>query len=164
MLAGALDCPSLSSALLKLFTVVEGSAPRLLPVDLHKTASLAATDWISRCIQSPNGAPYIYAALTASARAVGLNCEAYKWQAITEINKLLSDPKTSTDDTTIASVLILLALEESDLANPERQGSDRERSLTANSAHRNGLRTMIRQRGGLAALHTNRCLQVFILM
>lgn len=133
-------------------------------MDLYKTASVAATDWISRCVQSPIGAPYIYAALTVSARAIGLNCEAYRWQAIAEINKLLSDPKTSTDDTTIASVLIMLALEESDLANPERQGSDREWSLTANKAHRNGLRTMIMQRGGLAALQTNRCLQVFILM
>lgn len=119
---------------------------------------------MARCIQSQNGAPYIYAALTASARALGLNSEVYKWQAITEINKLLSNPKTSTDDTTIASVLIMLALEESDLANPAQQGSDRERSLTANSAHLNGLRTMIGQRGGLGALQTNRCLQVFILM
>ncbi|KAH6616653.1 hypothetical protein C7974DRAFT_49371 [Boeremia exigua] len=143
---------------------VEGSAPRLIPVDLHRISSATTTDWIARCITSPHGAPYIYAALTASARAVGLNCEAYKWQAVTEINKLLSDPNTSTDDTTIASVLILLALEESALADPGRQGSDRERSLSANSAHRNGLRTMIGQRGGLAALQTNRCLQVFILM
>ncbi|KZM27189.1 hypothetical protein ST47_g1657 [Ascochyta rabiei] len=111
---------------------VEGSAPRLVPVDLY----------------SPNGAPYIYAALTASARAVGLSSEAYKWRAITEVNKLLSNPKTSTDDTTIAAVLMLLALEESGLADPRRWGSDREWS----------------QRGGLAALGANRCLQVFILM
>lgn len=119
---------------------------------------------MARCIQSPNGAPYIYAALTASARALGLDSEIYKWQAITEINKLLSDPRTSIEDTTIASVLIMLALEESDLANPAQQGNDRERSLTANSAHLNGLKTMIYQRGGLGALKTNRCLQVFILM
>lgn len=125
---------------------------------------MAATDWIAKCIQSPNGAPYIYAALTASARGVGLNSEAYKWRAITEVNKLLSNPKTSTDDTTIATVLILLAMEESDLADPRRQGNDRECSLSANYAHLNGLRTMIGQRGGLASLNTNRCLQVFILM
>lgn len=77
---------------------------------------------------------------------------------------MLSDPKTSTDDTTIATVLILLAMEESDLADPRRQGIERECSLSANMAHLNGLRTMIAQRGGLSSLSTNRCLQVFILM
>lgn len=145
-------------------SVVEGSAPRLIPVDIHKSSSFAATDWIARCIQSPSGASYIYAALTASARAVGLDSEAYKWRAVSEVNKLLSNPKTSTDDTTIATVLVLLALEESDLADPRRQGSDREWSLSANDAHLNGLRTMIGQRGGLVALNANSCLQVFILM
>lgn len=147
-----------------MYLVVEGSAPHLIPVDLHRSSSNAAKHWISSCIQNANGAPFIYAALTSSARAVGLNSEAYKWQAISEVNKLLSDSRTSTDDTTIATVLVLLALEESDLADQRRQGSDREWSLSANEAHLNGLRTMIRQRGGLAALNRNRCLQVFILM
>ncbi|KAF3036083.1 hypothetical protein E8E12_007086 [Didymella heteroderae] len=143
---------------------VVGSASRLIPVDLHSFSSVAATDWIAKCIQSPNGASYIYAALTASARGAGLNSEAYKWRAITEVNKSLSDPRTRIDDTTIATVLMLLAMEESDLADPRRQGNDRECSLSANNAHLNGLRTMIRQRGGLASLDSNRCLQVFILM
>lgn len=150
--------------LLILLSVVEGSAPRLVPLDPHRLSSVAATDWIANCIQSPNGMPYIYAALTASARAVGLASEAYKWRAITEVNKLLSNPRTSTDDTIIATVFVLLNMEESDLADPKRQGSDREWSLRANNAHLNGLRTMIGQRGGLAALASNRCLQTFILM
>lgn len=81
-----------------------------------------------------------------------------------EVNKLLSNPRMNIEDTTIAAVLILLALEESDLADSRRQGSDREWSLSANNAHLYGLRTMIWQRGGLAALSTNRCLQVFLLM
>lgn len=81
-----------------------------------------------------------------------------------EVNKLLSDPRTSIDDTTIATVLMLLAMEESDLADSRRQGNDRECSLSANNAHLNGLRTMIGQRGGLVSLSSNRCLQVFILM
>jgi hypothetical protein len=147
-----------------LCSVVEGSAPRLIPVDLHRSSTVAATNWISNSIQSPTGAPFIYAALTSSTRALGLASEAYKWRAISEVNKLLSCPSTSTDDTTIATVLVLLALEESDLADPRRQGSARESSLSANDAHLNGLRTMIGQRGGLAALNANRCLQVFILM
>lgn len=81
-----------------------------------------------------------------------------------EVNTLLSNPKTSTEDTTIATVLILLAMEESDLADPRRRGYDRECSLSANNAHLNGLRTMLGQRGGLSSLSSNRCLQVFILM
>lgn len=163
----SLDCLSVhldGHAQQLLHQFVGGSAPRLIPIDLHSSSSVAATDWIAGCIQSPSGAPYIYAALTASARSVGLSSEAYKWRAITEVNKLLSDPKTGTDDTTIATVLVLLALEESDLADPKRRGSDREWSLSVNNAHLNGLRTMIEQRGGLVALSANRCLQVFILM
>lgn len=145
-------------------TVVEMSASRLITVDVHKTSSSAATSWISECILSPHGAPYIFAALTASARTIGFKSEPYKWQAISEVNKLLSNPQTSTENTTIAAVLMLLALEESDLADPGRQGRERESSILANNAHLNGLRTMIGQRGGLAGLQTSRCLQVFILM
>ncbi|KAF2997557.1 hypothetical protein E8E13_000771 [Curvularia kusanoi] len=143
---------------------VESAASRLVPVDIYRAASITATGWISDCIKNPNGAPYIFAALTASARAVGLKPEIYKWQAISEVNKLLSNPTTSTGDMTIAAVLILLALEEADLANPCLQGSERKWSLSANSAHLNGLRAMIEQRGGLAGLSNNRCLQTFILM
>ena len=121
--------------ILILSVVIEVSASRLVPVDIHRASSDAATSWISECLLSPNGSPYIFATLTASARTVGLQSEAYKWRAVAEVNKLLSDPKTSTADMTIAAVLILLALEESDLAKPGRQGTEREWSLSANSAH-----------------------------
>lgn len=140
------------------------STPRLLPVDPHKSSEAAATDWVATCIQSPVGAPFIYAALTSSARAVRLDAEVYKWRAISEVNRLLTDPTKSTDDTTIATVLILLALEEADLADPRKNGDERRYSRRVNEAHQNGLRTMIGQRGGLAALNENRCLQVCILL
>ncbi|KAH7380672.1 hypothetical protein BKA66DRAFT_442215 [Pyrenochaeta sp. MPI-SDFR-AT-0127] len=142
---------------------VEVSTPRLLPVDPHKSSEAAATDWVATCIQSPIGAPFIYAALTSSARAARLDAEVYKWRAIAEVNRILTDPTKSTDDTTIATVLMLLAMEEADLADPQRQGDERRYSKSVNEAHQNGLRTMIGQRGGLAALGENRCLQVFIL-
>jgi hypothetical protein len=81
-----------------------------------------------------------------------------------ELNGLLSNPRTSTNDTTIAAVLILLAIEEANLASPKRQGDERKCSMSVNEAHHNGLRTMISQRGGLTALNGNRCLQVCLLM
>jgi len=77
---------------------------------------------------------------------------------------LLTDPSKNTNDTTIATVLVLLALEEADLADPRRKGDDRKCSVSVINAHLSGLRTMIMQRGGLVALSGNRCLQVFILM
>jgi hypothetical protein len=83
---------------------------------------------------------------------------------LSAVNELLSDPRTSTNDTTIAAVLILLANEEADLADSKRQGDERNCSLMVNETHYNGLRTMIRQRGGLAALGGNRVLQVCLLM
>ena len=93
-----------------------------------------------------------------------LDSEVYKWRAISEVNTVLADSSRNTDDTTIATVLILLALEEADLANPKSKGEERKYSMSVNGAHLNGLKTMIEQRGGLAALSANRCLQVFILM
>jgi hypothetical protein len=120
--------------------------------------------WIKDCVQSPIGAPFIYAVLNSSARAAQLNSEAYKWLAISAVNGLLSNPHTSTNDTTIAAVLVLLANEEAELADPRRRGDERECSLMVNDAHHNGLRTMIQQRGGLSALSRNRVLQVCLLM
>jgi hypothetical protein len=112
------------------------------------------------------GAPFIYAVLSCSARAAQLDPEAYKWRAMSEVNGLLSDPRTSTNDTTIAAVLILLAKEEAELADTKRRGDEHKCRLTraANEAHHNGLKTMIQQRGGLAALGGNRFLQVCLLM
>lgn len=123
-------------------------------------------DWIQTSIQSNMGAPFIYAVLACSARAVQLDPEVYKWRAVSEVNGLLSDPRTNTNDTTIAAVLILLANEEAELADPKRRGDEHKCKLTraANKAHHNGLRTMIQQRGGLAALKGNRFLQVCLLM
>ena len=77
---------------------------------------------------------------------------------------LALNSSTSTDDTTIAAVLVLLALEEAELADPNNRGDARDCSMIANEAHFNGLRAMIDQRGGLAGLAENRCLQVCLLM
>jgi hypothetical protein len=145
-------------------TVVEAASPRLIPIDPHNSSAAAATNWIRACIQSPTGAPFIYAALSTSLRAAKPNTEVYKWRAMAELNRLLSDPCTSTNDTTIAAVLILFAIEEAGLANPKRCGDERKCSMSVNDAHQNGLRTMIGQRGGLAALNGNKCLQVCLLM
>lgn len=144
--------------------VIAAIIPRLLPLDLFKSSEAAATDWVATCVQSPIGAPFIYAALTTVTRSANLESNTYKWRAIADLNKFLADPSKSTDDTTIATVLILLALEEAELADPRKTGSDRQNSININDVHRSGLQTMIRQRGGLAALGSNQCLQVFILM
>ncbi|KAH9871925.1 hypothetical protein J1614_006183 [Plenodomus biglobosus] len=143
---------------------IEFTIPNLLPIDLHRSSREAATYWVATCLQSPIGAPFIYAALTTSLRAAKHDSEVYKWRAVSAVNKLLANKQYSTDDTTIASVLILLALAESDLAGSRKKGDDLKSSIGANDAHLNGLRTMIEQRGGLAALDGNRCLQVCILM
>ncbi|KAJ4377632.1 hypothetical protein N0V83_000460 [Neocucurbitaria cava] len=137
-------------------TIVEATTPRLLPIDPHRSSEVAATDWVAACIQSPIGAPFIYAVLTSSARATSLDSEVYKWRAIAEVNRLLTDSHKNTDDTTIATVLMLLALEEADLADPRKKGDERRCSVRVKEAHLNGLKTMIGQRGGLAALGQNR--------
>lgn len=140
------------------------AAPRVIPIDPHESSSVAAMQWIKKCIQSPIGAPFIYAVLTSSARAARLDSEKHKWLAMAAVNGLLSNPRTSTNDSTISAVLVLLAIEEADLADPRRKGNERECSLAVNDAHYNGLKTMIQQRGGLASLCGNRMLQVCLLM
>ncbi|KAF2852330.1 hypothetical protein T440DRAFT_488401 [Plenodomus tracheiphilus IPT5] len=143
---------------------VQFATPCLLPIDPHQSSKAVATRWIATCIQSPIGAPFIYAALTTSMRAAQLDSEVYKWRAVSAVNKLLTNHKYSTEDITITAVLILLALEESVLADPQKKGEDRTSSVRANNAHLSGLRAMVEQRGGLVALDGNRCLQVCILM
>lgn len=95
----------------QIITVIEASTPRLLPIDPHKSFHARAVDWFTTCIQSPIGAPFIYAALASSARAAKLDTEHYKWRAIAEVNRLLTDPSKNTDNTTIATVMMLLAFE-----------------------------------------------------
>lgn len=88
----------------------------------------------------------------------------YKAQAISEINKLLTDPKTSVDDNNITAVFMLLCLEESQLAPGMKAGDDGDWNESQRNIHLNGLRTMIQQRGGLAGLSSNRNLQAFLFM
>jgi hypothetical protein len=144
--------------------VIENSTTRIIPLDIHGTASALTTRWASDCIQSPLGAQFIYMALNSSARSTNINPESFKWLAVAEVNKLLSNTKTGTNDTTIATVLMLLAHEESDLSNLSKESDEREWCISANNAHLNGLKMMIQLRGGLAALGGNRCLQTLILM
>jgi hypothetical protein len=87
----------------------------------------------------------------------------YKGMAISEINSLLSDPKTRVNDDNIAAVFMLLCLEESQLV-PSNDPKENDASQLQREVHLNGLTAMIQQRGGLAGLSSNRCLQVFILM
>ncbi|KAF2865894.1 fungal-specific transcription factor domain-containing protein [Massariosphaeria phaeospora] len=157
-----------TSALIDHFVKVV--SPRLLPVDLHQSAAGSTMKWFANSLQNTTSAPFTYAVLAASAlqlQALGAtnryNVLKYKAQAISEINTLLSDPQTSIDDNNITAVFMLLCLEESQLA-PGKDHDDSEWSEMQRAIHLNGLRTMIEQRGGLSALHSNRCLQVFVLM
>ncbi|KAF2735062.1 hypothetical protein EJ04DRAFT_222574 [Polyplosphaeria fusca] len=145
-------------------------SPRLIPVDLHQTSTATTTGWVARSLRDQTSAPFAYALLTSSALHLqGLGAQGvenplyYKAQAISEVNKLLSDPTTGVDDNNIAAVFMLLCLEESQTA-PGNLHDDTEWSEMQRAIHLNGLRTMIDQRGGLAALSSNKCLQVFLLM
>lgn len=151
--------------------VVTIVSPRLLPVDLHHSSNVVCTQWVANSLQHSTSAPFTYALLTSSALMLSIvgGCQLqdvlfYKARAITEINLLLSDPRTRIDDCNITAVFILLTLEEFQLAPGSRSSDDADWSELQRKIHLEGLKTMIAQRGGLAGLSTNRCLQVFILM
>ena len=55
-----------------------------------------------------------------------LSSEAYKWQAIPDMNNLLLNLSSNTDDATIVTALVLFTLEASDLVDSTRQRSDRQ--------------------------------------
>jgi hypothetical protein len=147
-------------------------SPHLLPMDLHHSATSTTAQWVSKSLQSETSAPFTYAMITSSAlhlQAMGAsNAETalyYKGRAISEINASLSDPNTSIDDSNITAVFMLLCMEESQLVPVEgKAGDEADWNELHRQIHLNGLKTMIQQRGGLAALSSNRCLQVFILM
>ncbi|KAJ4305066.1 hypothetical protein N0V90_000596 [Kalmusia sp. IMI 367209] len=133
----------------------------------HQTSKRQTAQWISKGIQSPTGAPFLYAIFTSSALYRQFTGSAsprevleYKISAISEINKQLSDTRSQIDDNNIAAVFMLLCIEESAVTAKE----DVEWATMQRQLHLDGLKTMINQRGGLAALNSNQCLQTFILM
>lgn len=88
----------------------------------------------------------------------------HKTRAISEINSNLCDPQSSIGDNNIAAVFTLLTIEETMLVPDAGHGrEDVPASSRQKMIHMNGLKAMIEQRGGLAALGTNKCLQSFIL-
>lgn len=138
-----------------------------VPVDQHQSSNRATTNWISKGVLSSTGAPFIYAIFTASALyrlATGSgnpqDVLQYKISAISEINKQLNDRSAQIDDNNIAAVFMLLCIEEGAVSSDE----DIEWATLQRRLHLEGLKTMIRQRGGLFALNSNKCLQTFILM
>jgi hypothetical protein len=150
---------------------VDFISPRLIPVDLHQLSSIATEKWVKSSLTGATSAPFTFAILTTSAlhlQALGAATEAnvlyYKTRAISEINTMISDNKNSTNDDNIAAVFMLLCLEESQLAPTNKNHGDAEWSEYQRSIHLNGLKAMIEQRGGLANLSSNRCLQTFLLM
>jgi len=119
--------------------------------------------WVMNGMLSSTGAPFIYAALTSGALTptpdiTPRDVLAYKTEAIRHIQKLLMDPKTRVDDNNIAAVFMLLCIEES-LAHDRLPESQAQMA-----AHLNGLKMMMKLRGGLASLDNNQYLQTFILM
>ena len=148
-------------------------APHMVPIDMHQSAHATSAQWIMNSVTSSTSAPYTYALITSSAlqmqalRSTSVKLDDplyYKARAITEINSMLADPKTMIDDNNIAAVFMLLCIEESQLAPGSKSENDSDWTEIQRSIHLHGLRTMIQQRGGLAALSSNRCLQIFILM
>lgn len=114
---------------------------------------------------SKTGAPFIFAVLYSSvltSQATPDEILLYKTRAVGAINSQLKDITSRVDDNNVASVFMLLTLEEMTIA--DKSQADIERSKNERDIHRDGLKEMIRQRGGLAALTTNPNLQIFILM
>lgn len=84
----------------------------------------------------------------------------HKWQAVAEVNKSLSDPTLCINDANILAVFNLLCVEESNLL-PEL-GQNEEDTKKQRMVHLMGLKRMIELRGGISAIHTDRCLQAFL--
>ncbi|KAF2644661.1 hypothetical protein P280DRAFT_465955 [Massarina eburnea CBS 473.64] len=165
----AFDClPVRTSAKIRalIHNFVNVFAGGLVPLDPYQVSRTYTMRWMQNSIQSPTGAPYIYAILTSSA-LISQNSERdifeYKTEAIASINSQLQNPKSRVDDNNIAAVLMLLSLEEMKVADNEI-GPESDWSKTQRVMHLTGLKTMIEQRGGLVALRSNQCLQTFLLM
>ncbi|KAF2000034.1 hypothetical protein P154DRAFT_522825 [Amniculicola lignicola CBS 123094] len=141
-------------------------SPRLIPLDIRQSSTITTTEWVANSLRDSTSAPFTYALLTSSSlhlQALGAKQDTlhFKAKAIEEINKMLSHPQDCVDDNNIAAVFMLLCLEESQLVPGNAAQADWTEAQR--TIHLNGLRSMIYQRGGLAALNS-RCLQSFILM
>ncbi|KAF2747950.1 hypothetical protein M011DRAFT_485843 [Sporormia fimetaria CBS 119925] len=138
---------------------------------LHQASHIITTQWVTDALQNATSAPFAYALLASSALHLlalgGSSLEGvlyYKGRAIAGVNELLSSPRTMVDDYAITAVFIFLTLEEHQLVPGNGSPYDAQWNARQRAVHLDGLRAMIEQRGGLAALSANRCLQTFILM
>ncbi|PVI07361.1 hypothetical protein DM02DRAFT_498903, partial [Periconia macrospinosa] len=141
---------------------VKTFAGGLIPLDHRQVSKASTTRWISHSMLSRTGAPFIFAVLYSSvltSQATPDEILLYKTRAVGAINSQLKDPNSRVDDNNIAAVFMLLTLEEMTVVDDKSDQSKKERDV-----HRDGLKEMIQQRGGLAALASNQNLQIFILM
>ncbi|CAI6340214.1 unnamed protein product [Periconia digitata] len=145
---------------------VKTFAGGLIPLDHRQVSKASTTKWISNSMLSHTGAPFIFAVLYSSvltSLAKPDEILLYKTRAVGAINAQLKDLTSRVDDNNIAAVFMLLTLEEMTVVDDKNQ-STVDQSKKERDVHRDGLKEMIQQRGGLASLASNPNLQIFILM
>jgi hypothetical protein len=144
-------------------------APISIAVDIRHTSNLIRSEWFPTAMTN---AGFMHSLLCTAALHLyylgksSLDTILYhQTQAIAAVNSAIShpDPRVSTSDANIGTVFNLLCIDEG-LISPYLSKKERmEDLLIKREVHLNGLRKMVRMRGGLMTMHSNRILQAFIL-
>lgn len=144
-------------------------APGIIGVDIWRKSTLMKSEWFHTAL---NNEGFMHSLLSTAALHMFVfgkgNAHTifdHRAKAISAVNRTLSGPDFATrfSDANIGAVFNLLTVEEG-LMMPQLEGEiPHDEQSNAMRLHLKGLREMLKLRGGLKAVGTNRILQAFIL-
>lgn len=130
-----------------------------VPVDIYKRSSILKSGWFSAALTSEGLMHSVLCSIALHRYAMGLgpflDISYHKARAVSAVNAMLSDPESRTSDANIGAVFNLMCVEES-LNQPliKHNETKEGEELDQRIIHLNGLKEMVRMRGGIGALES----------
>lgn len=144
-------------------------APGIIGVDIRRKSTLMRSDWFGTALKDK---AFMHSLLCTAAlhmfvfgKGTVKSIIHHRAKAISAVNKTLSmqDPTVQFSDANIGAVFNLLTVEEGLRMPHFKDKLPYDEQPNATTMHLNGLQEMLKLRGGLQAVATNRLLQAFIL-
>ncbi|KAF2204629.1 hypothetical protein GQ43DRAFT_364266 [Delitschia confertaspora ATCC 74209] len=142
--------------------------PGTIAVDIRHKSDLMRSDWFGTAMGNSSFMHSLLCTVALHRYIMGRESFSsilyHKAQAIAAINATISDPNLGISDANIGAVFNLMCVEEA-LTLPmlqEEKSLEEDDQSNPRMTHLQGLRTMVRLRGGLQNINSNRCLQAFI--
>jgi hypothetical protein len=144
-------------------------APSTIAVDIRNRSNLMKSDWFGTALGNPGFMHSLLCTAALHLYIVGRGSMEtilhHRAEAIAAVNLAISslDPDRAISDANVGAVFNLLCVEESLFLPYFQDERSHDDGPNQREIHLNGLRSMLKMRGGLQAIKSNRILQAFIL-